>query len=92
MQTTADKMIAALVAFNAGPNDDHAVSDLYNITNGFETLPERVRVVPSMFSVLERCAKQIWEVRVRWFIASSQSAINITCRNLSSPCVANQRI
>jgi hypothetical protein len=57
MQTTTDKMIAALDAFNAGPNDDHAVSDLCNFTDGFETLPDRARVVPSMFSVLERCAR-----------------------------------
>jgi hypothetical protein len=57
MQTIADKMIAALGAFDAGPNDDHAVFDLYNITDGFETLPDRDRVIPSMFSVIERCAR-----------------------------------
>src|SRR5262245_23198098 len=57
MQTTADKMIAALGAFDAGPNDDHAVFDLYNITDGFDTLPDKARVIPSMFSVIERCAR-----------------------------------
>jgi hypothetical protein len=57
MQTIADKMIAALGAFEAGPNDDHAVSDLYEITDGFDTLPDKARVVPSMFSVIERCGE-----------------------------------
>ena len=57
MQTTTDKMIAALDAFNAGPNDERAVIDLYNITDGFETLRDRARVVPSIFAVIERCAR-----------------------------------
>jgi hypothetical protein len=57
MQTAADKMIAALGAFEAGPNDDHAVSDLYEITEGFDTLPDKARIVPSMFSVIERCGE-----------------------------------
>jgi hypothetical protein len=57
MQTTADKMIAALGAFEAGPNDDHAVFDLYRITDAFDALPDKARVVPSMFSVIERCGE-----------------------------------
>jgi hypothetical protein len=57
MQTIADKMIAALGAFEAGPNDDHAVSDLYEITDSFDRLPDKARVVPSMFSVIERCGE-----------------------------------
>ena len=57
MQTSADKMIAALGAFEAGPNDDHAVTDLYEITHDFDNLPDKARVVPSMFSVIERCGK-----------------------------------
>jgi hypothetical protein len=56
METIADRMIAALSAFEAGPDDDHAVSDLYEITDGFDSLPDKARVVPSMFSVIERCA------------------------------------
>jgi hypothetical protein len=56
MQSETDKMIAALDAFNAGPKDDRAVSDLYNITEGFDALPDKARVIPSMFSVIERCA------------------------------------
>jgi hypothetical protein len=57
MQTNADKMITALGAFEAGPMDDHAVSDLYTITVGFDALPDKDRVIPSMFSVIERCAE-----------------------------------
>src|SRR5262249_47479882 len=57
MQTIADKMIAALGAFEAGPNDDHAVSDLYEITDGFDTLTDKAGVIPSMFSVIERCVE-----------------------------------
>jgi hypothetical protein len=56
MQTMSDKMIAALGAFEAGPDDYQAVSDLYNITDGFDTLPDKAPVVPSMFAVIERCA------------------------------------
>ncbi len=57
MQTAADKMIAALDAFSVSENDDRAVFDLYNITDGFDTLPDKARVIPSMFSVIERCAQ-----------------------------------
>ncbi|MCE9552500.1 MAG: hypothetical protein K8T91_03860 [Planctomycetes bacterium] len=57
MRTTADKMIAALDAFEAGSNDDHALSKLYAITEAFETLPDKARVVPSMLSVIERCGE-----------------------------------
>jgi hypothetical protein len=55
MDTSADKMIAALAAFEAS---DHAVFDLYQITRGFDDLSdsEQARIVPSMFSVIERCA------------------------------------
>jgi hypothetical protein len=55
MQSDTDKMIAALEAFTAGPNDDDAVFNLYNITDGFDALPDKPRVVPSLFSVMERC-------------------------------------
>jgi hypothetical protein len=55
MQSDTDKMIAALDAFTAGPNDDDAVFNLYNITAGFDALPDNARVVPSMFAVMERC-------------------------------------
>jgi hypothetical protein len=55
MQSATDKMIAALVAFNASPNDNDAVYNLYNITEGFEALPDKARVIPAMFSLMERC-------------------------------------
>jgi hypothetical protein len=57
MHSSSDKMIAALEAFNAGPRDDHAVSDLYSITEGFDNLPDKARVIPEMFAVIERCAE-----------------------------------
>jgi hypothetical protein len=56
MQSATDNMIASLGAFNAGPNDDHCVNDLYNITHGFDNLSDKARVIPAMFSVTERCA------------------------------------
>src|SRR5262245_49924542 len=56
MQAAADRMIAALAAFEAGPNDDHAVSELSEITDGFDNLPDKARVIPSVFSVIERCS------------------------------------
>jgi hypothetical protein len=56
MKLDTDKMIAALDTFKAGPkDDDDAVSNLYNITEGFDALPDNLRVLPSMFSVMERC-------------------------------------
>src|SRR5262245_35873411 len=57
MQTSADKMIAALGAFEAGPKDYHAEHDLYQITDGFDNLGDKARVVPSMFAVIERCGE-----------------------------------
>jgi hypothetical protein len=56
MHTATDKMIAALAAFEAS---DHAVFDLYQITNGFDRLPDpdQARIIPSMFSVIERCGE-----------------------------------
>jgi len=57
MQTSADKMIAELGAFEAGPNDDHAEYDLYQITEGYDNLRDKDRVVPSMFAVMERCGE-----------------------------------
>ncbi len=49
-------MIASLAAFEAS---DHAVFDLYNITDGFDNLadPDQARIIPSMFSVIERCGE-----------------------------------
>jgi hypothetical protein len=54
MHSDTDKMIAGLDTFNVGSRDDHAVSDLYGITENFDTLPDKARVIPSIFSVMER--------------------------------------
>ncbi len=56
-QTSADMMIAALGAFEAGPNGDRAEYVLYRITDGFDNLKDKARVIPSMFSVIERCGE-----------------------------------
>ena len=50
-------MIAALGAFEAGPKDHLAEHDLYQITDGFDNLGDKARVVPFMFSVMERCVE-----------------------------------
>src|SRR5262245_39258047 len=55
MPTKTDKLIAALEGFKSGPSDDHALNELYEITDGFEALRDKARVIPAMFSVMERC-------------------------------------
>ncbi|HYE18595.1 MAG TPA: hypothetical protein VEA69_09135 [Tepidisphaeraceae bacterium] len=53
----ADRMIAALDGFSAGPDDYGAEADLYDLTKGFDRLPpaDKARVVPAMFRLMERC-------------------------------------
>jgi len=56
MATSADEMIAALNAFNPDQDDAVTVHTLYTITEGFDSLSEaeKERVIPHMFSVMER--------------------------------------
>jgi hypothetical protein len=47
-------MIAALDSFEADSEYDNDQFRLYPITEGFKTLPDRMRVIPAMFSLMER--------------------------------------
>jgi len=53
MATSTDTMIASLESFVA-KDDGGDVATLYGIVEGFEELPDRARVVPAMFAVMER--------------------------------------
>ena len=53
MHTDTAKMLEALNAFHPQPGDD-AQGDLYEITDGFNDLPDKEALVPSMFSLIER--------------------------------------
>ena len=54
MALTADEMIAALDAFEADSGYDENQFKLYPITEGFKSLPDPMRVIPAMFSLMER--------------------------------------
>jgi hypothetical protein len=54
MAMTADEMIAALEAFKPDSEYDNNQFKLYPLTEGFKTLPDRERVVPAMFALMER--------------------------------------
>ena len=54
MPLTADQMIAALHAFEADEEFDENQFRLYPVTDGFDELPDRERVVPAMFALMER--------------------------------------
>jgi hypothetical protein len=54
MPLTADEMIVALETFKAEPGYDENEPQLHAITGGFKTLPDRERVIPAMFSLMER--------------------------------------
>jgi hypothetical protein len=54
MALTADEMIAALDSFEADSDYDENQFRLYPITEGFKELPDRERVVPAMFALMER--------------------------------------
>jgi len=54
MPLTADQMIAALDPFEAVDGYDENQFRLYPITEGFNELPDRERVVPAMFALMER--------------------------------------
>ena len=49
MASTFDQMIAALNAFNSDPESEME-DDLYEITEGFESLPDKGRVIPAGIS------------------------------------------
>jgi hypothetical protein len=53
MAATADEIIASLESFIA-KDDGGDVETLDRITEGLDELPERLRVVPAMFAVMER--------------------------------------
>lgn len=53
MPLTPDEMIAALDRFEPEPGDDNPLR-LYSITEGFNELSNRKRVVPAMFALMER--------------------------------------
>jgi hypothetical protein len=53
MPLTADEMIAALASFEPEPGDGNPLR-LYSITEGFNELPDRKRIVPAMFALMER--------------------------------------
>src|SRR4029434_9883189 len=52
MATSSDTMIASLASFVA-KDDGGDEEPLYNIVEGFDALPDRLRVVPAMFAVME---------------------------------------
>jgi hypothetical protein len=54
---TVDEMIAALDGFEADSEYDGNQFRLYPIVDGFKELPERERVVPAMFALMERFPK-----------------------------------
>jgi hypothetical protein len=54
MPLSADEMIAALDGFEADSGYDDNQFRLYPVTDGFEGLPDRERVVPAMFALMER--------------------------------------
>jgi hypothetical protein len=54
MALTADEMIAALDGFEPDSGYDENQFRLYPITEGFEELPDRERVAPAMFALMER--------------------------------------
>ena len=54
MALTTDEMIAALDAFEADSECEENESRLYPILEGFESVPGAARVVPAMFSLMER--------------------------------------
>src|SRR2546423_1287146 len=54
MAMSADDMIAALDSFEPDDDFDSNQFRLYPITEGFRTLPDRERVVPAMFALMER--------------------------------------
>jgi len=53
MATTADDIIASLESFVA-KDDGGDEETLYSIIEGLDALPDRLRVVPAMFAVMER--------------------------------------
>ena len=54
MPLIADEMILALNTFEADEGYDENGFRLYPITEGFKELPDRERVVPAMFALMER--------------------------------------
>jgi hypothetical protein len=54
MALSSDEMIAALDAFEAVSGYDENQSELYEIVDGFGSLADRARVIPAMFSLMER--------------------------------------
>ena len=54
MPSSADEMIAALNHFEADAEYDENQSRLYPIMEGFRDLPDRERVLPAMFELMER--------------------------------------
>lgn len=58
MALTADEMIAALDHFEADSDFDENQARLYPIMEGFKELPDRERIVPAMFALMERFPDQ----------------------------------
>jgi hypothetical protein len=54
MPASSDDMIASLDAFEADAEYDSNQFRLYRLTDGFKVLPDRERLVPSMFALMER--------------------------------------
>lgn len=54
MSTATEEMIAALDAFDADSGYDENQFRLYPITKDFMDLPDRERVIPAMFALMER--------------------------------------
>ena len=91
MAFTADEMIAALNGYEpdlAGYDENQF--DLYPIMEGFKELPDRDRVVPAIFALMEAFQMHIWVHPAHWCIRSNRLVWNGTSCNSSNQCGGNR--